>query len=108
MARVSGAGSAGTSLVELSEIPRDRTPNSSGKGLFDKTGRRLGSINIPDEPQGEDRNESLPSPTTATQTVQRWNQSKVNVARTFAAFWSFVIMGANDAAYGVSTFSTLI
>ena len=34
--------------------------------------------------------------------LEKWNQPRVNIHRTFAAFWSFLVMGANDAAYGVS------
>ncbi|TKA80767.1 hypothetical protein B0A49_00504 [Cryomyces minteri] len=48
----------------------------------------------------DDRNESLPSPTTATEALQKWNTPSVNMYRSFAAFWGFIIMGANDAAYG--------
>lgn len=51
--------------------------------------------------QDDDPIESLPSPTTqAAERLERWNQSRTNVYRTFAAFWSFVVMGSNDAAYG--------
>lgn len=51
--------------------------------------------------QNDDPVESLPSPTTqAAEKLERWNQSRTNVYRTFAAFWSFVVMGSNDAAYG--------
>lgn len=38
--------------------------------------------------------------------LEKWNDPAVNVYRLFATFWSFVIMGANDAAYGVSTASS--
>lgn len=34
--------------------------------------------------------------------LEKWNQPRVNIHRTFATFWSFLVMGANDAAYGVS------
>jgi hypothetical protein len=44
---------------------------------------------------------SLPSPTTANEELQRWNFPPKNMFRTFAAFWGFIIMGANDAAVGV-------
>ncbi len=51
--------------------------------------------------QDDDPVENLPSPTTqAAEKLERWNQSRTNVSRTFAAFWSFVVMGSNDAAYG--------
>lgn len=42
------------------------------------------------------------SPVTVAHVVERWNEPRFNMFRTFATFWSFVIMGANDAAYGVS------
>ncbi|KGO68313.1 Major facilitator superfamily domain, general substrate transporter [Penicillium italicum] len=32
--------------------------------------------------------------------LEKWNQPRVNIHRTFATFWSFLVMGANDAAYG--------
>lgn len=51
--------------------------------------------------QEDDPVEDLPSPTTqAAEKLERWNQSKTNLYRTFAAFWSFIVMGSNDAAYG--------
>ncbi|KAH8700578.1 putative MFS transporter [Talaromyces proteolyticus] len=31
---------------------------------------------------------------------EKWNDPVVNAPRIFATFWSFVMMGANDAAYG--------
>lgn len=60
------------------------------------------SLQISDrQSQNDDPVESLPSPTTqAAEKLERWNQSRTNVYRTFAAFWSFVVMGSNDAAYG--------
>lgn len=49
---------------------------------------------------------SLDSPTPAHvfTEMERWNQSRSNVLKTLATFWSFLVMGANDAAYGVSLF----
>lgn len=45
---------------------------------------------------------SLPSPNTARSSpqIQRWNYPRVNIFRVLAAFWCFIILGANDAAYG--------
>lgn len=31
---------------------------------------------------------------------QRWNQSPTNIFRTLCTFWSFIVLGANDAAIG--------
>ncbi|KAF1970310.1 MFS general substrate transporter [Bimuria novae-zelandiae CBS 107.79] len=54
--------------------------------------------------KGNDSNdvvEGLPSPTTQPdEKPERWNASRLNLFRTLAAFWSFIVMGANDAAYG--------
>jgi hypothetical protein len=33
--------------------------------------------------------------------LEKWNQSRTNIQRTLATFWCFMVMGANDAAYGV-------
>ncbi|KAJ0422655.1 major facilitator superfamily domain-containing protein [Aspergillus carlsbadensis] len=32
--------------------------------------------------------------------VERWNYPRSNVYKTFATFWAFLVMGANDSAYG--------
>jgi hypothetical protein len=46
-------------------------------------------------------------PEHAVSALPAWNQNKANVFKTFSTFVAFIIMGANDAAYGVSlTFST--
>ncbi len=45
---------------------------------------------------------SLPPPSTAADPVQRWNNPRSNIARVAACFWTFIVMGSNDAAYGVS------
>ncbi|KAI1763868.1 MFS general substrate transporter [Hypoxylon sp. FL1150] len=42
----------------------------------------------------------LPPPSISTDIVQRWNYPRKNIPRVAACFWSFVVMGANDAAYG--------
>ena len=63
------------------------------------TGLRLsdtrGSIEDDDSPT------DLPSPIThpAVQ-AEQWNHPRSNLFKCMAAFWSFVVMGSNDAAYG--------
>jgi hypothetical protein len=49
--------------------------------------------------------EFLPQPSTTVLVVERWNQSKLNIFRTLATLFAFMIMGANDAAYGVSSWT---
>lgn len=34
--------------------------------------------------------------------LEKWNHPQINTYRSFSTFWSFLVMGANDAAYGVS------
>ncbi|XDG05949.1 hypothetical protein ABKA04_005564 [Annulohypoxylon sp. FPYF3050] len=47
---------------------------------------------------------SLPPPNLVTETVQRWNYPRKNIPRIMSCFWSFVVMGANDAAYGIQAY----
>ncbi|KAI3393983.1 hypothetical protein diail_3344 [Diaporthe ilicicola] len=88
----------GPSLLE--ELPQS-LDNGTGPS---RPGRALGK-NSPrgssDEPRrSQDNISSLPAPTTVSHTVERWNQSRLQVCRVFAAFWSLFVMGMNDAAYG--------
>lgn len=55
----------------------------------------------PHEVESQQIDEATPPPTAAN-VLETWNQSKSNICRTLATFWSFLVMGANDAAYGVS------
>ena len=36
------------------------------------------------------------------QQPERWNEPPVNLWRVLATFYSFIVVGANDGAYGVS------
>lgn len=42
----------------------------------------------------------LPVPSTVSQPLERWNHPRGNTPRVFAAFWSLMVLGMNDAAYG--------
>lgn len=42
----------------------------------------------------------LPHPSTTVSIVERWNHPRKNIYRTCATIFAFIIMGANDAAYG--------
>ncbi|KAH8747183.1 major facilitator superfamily domain-containing protein [Diaporthe sp. PMI_573] len=111
------SGGSSTATVELHEAPIHKldgpTPLSEHPSLDIGTsparpGRTLGK----DSPRGSsdrprsngdsnrDSISSLPPPSTVSHTVERWNQSRVNVCRVFAAFWSLLVMGMNDSAYG--------
>lgn len=41
------------------------------------------------------------SPSSQEPSLERWNQNRTNIYRYFAALYSFIIMGMNDAASGV-------
>lgn len=42
------------------------------------------------------------SPAVISPTLEKWNKPNINIYRYLATIFSFVIMGMNDAAYGVS------
>ncbi|KAL5365058.1 major facilitator superfamily domain-containing protein [Aspergillus floccosus] len=45
-----------------------------------------------------------PEPAHIFTEMERWNQSRSNVLKILATFWSFLVMGANDAAYGLESY----
>ena len=100
-------GGSSTSIMEPMELQPVRTkqdvPSLSSKRAPSLGGRSLGSGTPVSRrsDQDLDRNETLPSPTTAAaDLVQSWNHPRINVYRVCATFWSFVVMGLNDATYG--------
>jgi hypothetical protein len=56
-----------------------------------------------DQGQYEDVRGDLPPPSTAVETLQKWNYPRSNRWRVFATFFAFVLFGLNDSAYGVWT-----
>lgn len=81
---------------ELDEFP----PSGAGSKQASGQSSRPSDDQISLE-QGADANEHLPSLSIVPSFErQRWNSSKTMMFRTVAAFWGFVIMGANDAALG--------
>ncbi|KAF2764977.1 MFS general substrate transporter [Teratosphaeria nubilosa] len=95
-------GESSTTILEpiRLEPPREKIdiPNiSTTRRGSSTTGRSLPSSTAE---YTSDRHETLPSPTTVTEHVETWHSPRINIYRIFATFWSFTIMGANDAAYG--------
>lgn len=86
-----------TELTDLAPLRHPSPPLAAAKG--DDNGRRLGSQDD-GAPVLETRN--LPSPSTASPVVEKWNLPQSNMFRVAACFWSLMVTGANDAAYGVS------
>lgn len=65
---------------------------------------------IPEHKAAEDTERS----TTATEEepesqypVEKWNDRPINTWRIIATFYSFIVLGANDGAYGVSVLSDI-
>ncbi|KAI0542021.1 major facilitator superfamily domain-containing protein [Xylaria digitata] len=48
-----------------------------------------------------------PTPLMAAEVKERWNYPRSNTRRVAACFYSFVVMGANDAAYGLQEYYRL-
>ncbi|KAJ5792054.1 Major facilitator superfamily domain general substrate transporter [Penicillium pulvis] len=44
--------------------------------------------------------DSSDDPPGAFPALEKWNSPRINIYRSFSTFWSFLVMGANDAAYG--------
>lgn len=108
------SGGSSTATIELQQAPVHKlngpSPLAGQQSYDDETGparpgRTLGKDSSPrastdGPPSNHDSISSLPAPTTVSHTVERWNQSRSHVFRVFAAFWSLLVMGMNDAAYG--------
>ena len=58
------------------------------------------AINVSESRRSFEVTAALPSPTTATPVLQKWNHPRSNLLKVLATFFSFVVLGANDAAYG--------
>lgn len=67
-------------------IIASRTPSST-------RGRSLAEVT-----ETQDRNETLPSPTTATEQIETYKYPRINLYRLPATLWAFTIMGMNDAS----------
>lgn len=107
-------GGSSTCVVELQPPTTAATTTSASSPKENNGERPLGLTLDTTEPErnnginndrspGWDRDTESPGPErVVAHAREKWNEPSVNALRTFATFWSFVIMGANDAAYGVS------
>lgn len=85
--------------VKLQPISSQPAKPQEAKILGSHTNLRLSDTKgIKDE---DDSPVDLPSPITHPAVKpEQWNHPRSNFFKTMAAFWSFVVMGSNDAAYG--------
>ena len=106
MVERSNAGSSTAIMdpVELQPVhAKQDAPSISSKRPTSMTGRSLGSNASKLHPSEEepDRNETLPSPiTAAAEPIESWNKPRRNIYRIAATFFTFIVMGMNDATYG--------
>lgn len=93
--------------TELETLQSLRPPSPS-RGAAKITGAGLGSRRLgsseDDATALNDASEvrDLPNPSTASSALEKWNFPKSNLFRITACYWSLMVTGANDAAYGVS------
>lgn len=92
-----------TSASTTPSLPANRGSESSIelRPITSAALRDPGRLLSEDRPKNIDPAEFLPQPSTTVSIVERWNNPKANIYRTAATLFAFVIMGANDAAYGV-------
>jgi hypothetical protein len=62
-----------------------------------------GSVEDESKQKVESTDEELENPVTEKESLQQWNNPSINTYRYLGANFSFIIMGMNDAAYGVYT-----
>lgn len=123
MAAIGSNGGSSTCVIELQppvntgvtkpreKMPKFSTmmnPGSSGDGEAGpssrqgSSSRRRAAVDADSDLESPGGNED--GTTRVSRVVEKWNEPRINIYRTFATFWSFVILGANDAATGVSRF----
>jgi hypothetical protein len=81
------------SAIELQSLPGEGNGGTNFEG-----GKQPGVLDIHDD---------VTPPETAVNALPIWNSPRINMWRVFATYFSFLIFGANDGAYGVSCTKTL-
>jgi len=92
------SGSA-TSVIELPSYPHH--DDVKGKASMDAVVRTT-SHRSHEAARSLNTGDGLPSSSLSAEEITQWNHPRINIARTAAAFWTFIVLGMNDAAYGVS------
>lgn len=86
-------------VIELQALP-GTTSTDPSKQIVSKQN------NSPDQETSLELGEQNQPQGRATEILQQWNKPQINVWRYLACLLGFVIMGANDAAYGVTYVQT--
>lgn len=80
------ASSTQSDTIELQQLPAPNPKSEPIRDANDAASTSQGSSSPPD---------------TAVPVVEKWNSNRTNTYRLLATFWGFLVMGGNDAAYGV-------
>ncbi len=78
-------GSSSTCVIEAETVTAEEPGNNQVLHITRHASRR--EIQLGNGPEG-----ILPSPTTASEQLERWNHPRVNIYRTIATFVGFAIM----------------
>lgn len=85
------------------------TSNSSNQGGYQDVitnGSHLPPVEYEAKQDPEEGKGQIQSPVEGVdeeEILEKWNTPRINLYRYLSALFSFIIMGMNDAAYGVST-----
>lgn len=107
MSQYNNSNGSSTMVIEL-QPQQQQQPGSdqSHTVILDTQPIETQRVNSQQEDDAEHRQTDMgeaPSvPPTAVPSLQKWNGSRENVWRLLATFVSFMLIGANDASYGVS------
>lgn len=97
-------GGSNTAVLEMEPVylsplpPRNKSADAISTTPPDQPSTRRASSDEENQDGGEE------PPSTATDVKERWNYPRSNIPRVTSCFYSFLVMGANDSAYGVSSF----
>lgn len=94
----------GGSSTVIMEAPTELKPVQKKQDrpeISSRTPSIAGGRTLNEDDNSQDRNESLPSPSTAsTEQIEKWNYPRINMYRFPAVLWAFTVAGMNDATYG--------
>ncbi|KAI0102233.1 putative MFS transporter [Nemania sp. FL0031] len=88
-------GGSSTTVLEMGPVYSSPLPLESKSALSET--RWAGADEETQNVTGADREATPPL---ATEVKERWNYPRTNIRRVMSCFYSFLVMGANDAAYG--------
>ncbi|KAI3321335.1 putative MFS transporter [Xylariaceae sp. AK1471] len=92
-------GGSSTAVMEMEMEPLSYLSQKKSAVDMSTPPRRASS-----DEEKQDDHLGTPTMATATEAKQRWNHPRTNIPRVGACFYSFIVMGANDAAYGLQDY----